>query len=243
SRRQGESAPELPVGCAYTVEPPAVGKVSIIEESSLLTNKLFLLQYTNWEDPYNGYIYQNMVADVVGDYFFICPSIHFAQLFAERGMKVYYYFFTQRTSTNLWGEWMGVMHGDEVEYVFGHPLNLTLEYTEKERDLSLRMILYFSKFAYSGKPTDEEADWPPYSRDRPQYYILNAQENGLGKGPHTTYCAFWNDFLPKLKGVPDVTPKACNSAIASSVSAGAEDLGNSLAITALSSILVLSRVI
>lgn len=52
------------------------------------------------------------------------------------------------------------------------------------------------------KPTDEEADWPPYSRDRPQYYILNAQENGLGKGPHTTYCAFWNDFLPKLKGVP-----------------------------------------
>ncbi|KAK1118285.1 hypothetical protein K0M31_015327 [Melipona bicolor] len=54
-----------------------------------------VLQYTDWEDAYNGYIYQKMVADVVGDYFFICPSIHFAQLFADRGMKVYYYFFTQ----------------------------------------------------------------------------------------------------------------------------------------------------
>lgn len=56
----------------------------------------------------------------------------------------------QRTSTNLWGEWMGVMHGDEVEYVFGHPLNTSLKYNGKERDLSFRMILYFSKFAYSG---------------------------------------------------------------------------------------------
>lgn len=57
--------------------------------------KIFLFQYTDWEEVYNGYIYQKMVADVVGDYFFICPSIHFAQLFADRGMKVYYYFFTQ----------------------------------------------------------------------------------------------------------------------------------------------------
>ena len=85
----------LTVGRAYALEPLAVGKVLIIEGSSLLRNKLFLLQYTNWENLYDGYIYQQMVADVVGDYFFICPSIHFAQLFAERGMKVYYYFFTQ----------------------------------------------------------------------------------------------------------------------------------------------------
>lgn len=42
--------------------------------------------------------------------------------------------------------------------------------------------------------------------------------------------------------VPDPAPEAC-SAIASSVSAGEGGLGNSLAITALSSILVLSRVI
>lgn len=35
-----------------------------------------------------------MIGDVVGDYFFICPTNHFAQVAAERGMKVYYYFFT-----------------------------------------------------------------------------------------------------------------------------------------------------
>jgi len=56
----------------------------------------------------------------------------------------------QRTSTNVWGEWMGVMHGDEVEYVFGHPLNKSLTYNEKERELSYRIIKHFSQFAYTG---------------------------------------------------------------------------------------------
>ncbi|CAK9818203.1 unnamed protein product [Anthophora quadrimaculata] len=202
-----------------------------------------MLQYTDWEQVNNGYHYQKMIADVVGDYFFICPSIHFAQLFADRGMKVYYYFFTQRTSSNLWGEWMGVLHGDEVEYVFGHPMNISLIYNKKERDLSFRMIRYFSKFAYSGMPTVHENEWPPYSRDQPQYYIFNAETTGLGKGLRTTACAFWNDFLPRLKGVPDPAPEACNSAIASSVSADAENLANSIPITMLSSILILFRVI
>ncbi|XP_076652400.1 acetylcholinesterase 2 [Halictus rubicundus] len=215
---------------------------TIFKNMSQIERDAITFQYTDWEQVNNGYIYQKMIADVVGDYFFICPSIHFAQLFADRGMKVYYYFFTQRTSTNLWGEWMGVMHGDEVEYVFGHPLNTSLTYSDKERDLSLRMILSFSKFAYTGKPTSEESEWPPYSRDQPQYFIFDAETNGLGKGPRTTSCAFWNEFLPRLKGVPDPAPEACNSAVAI-VSAASRDLRNSLMMTALSSVLVLSRVI
>lgn len=56
----------------------------------------------------------------------------------------------QRTSTSLWGEWMGVMHGDEIEYVFGHPLNMTLQYNARERDLSLRIMQAYSRFALTG---------------------------------------------------------------------------------------------
>jgi len=61
------------------------------EHSSLFS----LFQYTNWDQIKNGYQNQRAIAEIVGDYFFICPSTHFAQLFADRGMKVYYYFFTQ----------------------------------------------------------------------------------------------------------------------------------------------------
>ncbi|KAG8276545.1 hypothetical protein J6590_063438 [Homalodisca vitripennis] len=108
-----------------------------------------------------------------------------------------------RTSTSLWGEWMGVMHGDEIEYVFGHPLNMSLQYNARERDLSLRIMQAYSKFALTGKPVSDDINWPIYSREQPQYYIFNAEKSGIGKGPRATACAFWNDFLPRLRGQPD----------------------------------------
>ncbi|XP_063980243.1 acetylcholinesterase-like [Diachasmimorpha longicaudata] len=197
---------------------------TIFKNMSEVEREAIAFQYTDWEQPKDGFRYQKAVADAVGDYFFICPSTHFAQLFADRGMKVYYYFFTHRSSTNLWGKWMGVIHGDEVEYVFGHPLNMSLKYEEKERELSMKMILTYSNFAFSGKPTEGD-DWPAYTRDEPKYYIFNGNETGkLGVGPRSTGCAFWNEFLPRLEGVPDRTPEACNGAVASSVSAGADEL-------------------
>lgn len=51
-------------------------------------------------------------------------------------------------------------------------------------------------------PTREEADWPPYTKNHPQYFIWNAEHRSFGRGPRTTACAFWNDFLPRLKRVP-----------------------------------------
>lgn len=45
---------------------------------------------------------------------------------------------------------MGVMHADEIEYIFGHPLNSTLQYRQRERDLSRMMVQSVSKFAKSG---------------------------------------------------------------------------------------------
>lgn len=45
---------------------------------------------------------------------------------------------------------MGVMHGDEIEYVFGHPLNMSLQYNSKERELSQKIMQVFSRFAATG---------------------------------------------------------------------------------------------
>lgn len=45
---------------------------------------------------------------------------------------------------------MGVMHADEVEYVFGHPLNMSRDYTASERELSRRVMKYFATFAKTG---------------------------------------------------------------------------------------------
>ncbi|KAJ9601116.1 hypothetical protein L9F63_000695, partial [Diploptera punctata] len=98
---------------------------------------------------------------------------------------------------------MGVMHGDEIEYVFGHPLNMSIDYNENERDLSLRMMEIYARFALTGRPMADEGDWPPYTKEHPKYYILNADTFGTGRGPRTKYCTFWNDFLPQLANHPE----------------------------------------
>jgi acetylcholinesterase len=54
-----------------------------------------LLQYTDWEHLGDGYLNQRKIAEVVGDYFFICPTNRFAEDFASRGARIYYYDFTQ----------------------------------------------------------------------------------------------------------------------------------------------------
>jgi acetylcholinesterase len=64
--------------------------------------------------------------------------------------NIHFFFLPQRTSTSLWGEWMGVIHGDEIEYMFGHPMNVSLQYRQRERDLSRRMVLSVSEFARTG---------------------------------------------------------------------------------------------
>jgi hypothetical protein len=49
---------------------------------------------------------------------------------------------------------------------------------------------------------EDDKEWPTYTKEHPKYYVLNADESGTGKGPRTTACAFWNDFLPRLKNHP-----------------------------------------
>lgn len=38
-----------------------------------------------------------------------------------------------------------------------------------------------------------------YTKEHPQYFIFNADKVGIGRGPRATACAFWNDFLPRLR--------------------------------------------
>lgn len=63
---------------------------------------------------------------------------------------VYLYLFDHRASNLVWPEWMGVMHGYEIEFVFGLPLEKRLNYTLEEERLSRRMMRYWANFARTG---------------------------------------------------------------------------------------------
>nr|CAD7579015.1 unnamed protein product [Timema californicum] len=50
--------------------------------------------YTDWDNINDGFLNQKLIGELVGDYFFICPSNLFAQVYS-RHAKLHYYYFTQ----------------------------------------------------------------------------------------------------------------------------------------------------
>nr|QFF91351.1 acetylcholinesterase isoform 1 [Potamotrygon motoro] len=108
------------------------------------------LQYTDWMDEHNGVKNRDAMDDIVGDHNVICPLMHFAHKYSEFGSSTYVYFFDHRASNVAWPEWMGVIHGYEIEFVFGLPLEQKLNYTQEEEMLSRKMMHYWSTFAKTG---------------------------------------------------------------------------------------------
>ncbi|VDN59487.1 unnamed protein product [Dracunculus medinensis] len=87
---------------------------------------------------------------MVGDYFFTCDSIWLADQMDASG-NVYIYYFDQPSSVNPWPKWTGVMHGYEIEYVFGAPVyNFSAGYTRAEKLFSEKIVEYWKSFAIYG---------------------------------------------------------------------------------------------
>ncbi|XP_053908695.1 acetylcholinesterase [Cuculus canorus] len=175
-----------------------------VPQANELAAEAVVLQYTDWLDQDNPVKNREALDDIVGDHNVVCPLMHFAQRWAERGGKVYAYLFDHRASNLLWPPWMGVPHGYEIEFVFGQPLNPTLNYTAEEEQLSRRIMRYWGNFARTGDPNEpweRERRWPPYTATEQRYARLNARPLAVAQGLRAQPCAFWTRFLPKLLNV------------------------------------------
>ncbi|XP_007567879.1 acetylcholinesterase [Poecilia formosa] len=180
-----------------------------------------VLQYTDWMDENNGVKNRDAMDDIVGDHNVICPLAHFARSYAQHhtlkanlGMMnsggnsqggVYLYLFDHRASNLAWPEWMGVIHGYEIEFVFGLPLEKRLNYTTEEKNLSRRMMKYWANFARTGNPNDGLLDtrkrWPLFTANEQKHVTLNTDPLKIHKGLRNQMCAFWNRFLPRLLNI------------------------------------------
>ena len=109
-----------------------------------------IFQYTDWLNPLNPLTNRDAIDKMVGDYAFTCPVVDFAHRYAETANNVYMYHFTERASTNPWPTWAGVLHGDEIAFIFGEPLNKSKNYDQSEIALSKRMMSYWANFAKTG---------------------------------------------------------------------------------------------
>ena len=109
-----------------------------------------IYEYTDWLQPTDPLKNRDALDRMVGDYAFTCPVVDFAHRFAEIGNNVFFYYFNERASNNPWPTWTGVLHGDEIAFIFGDPLNKSRNYDKQEVRLSKRMMSYWANFAKTG---------------------------------------------------------------------------------------------
>lgn len=70
--------------------------------------------------------------------------------YSQHGGKTFLYLFDHRSSVNPWPEWMGVLHSDELDFVFGMPLNASLGYTKNEVNMTKKFMKHWANFARTG---------------------------------------------------------------------------------------------
>jgi hypothetical protein len=92
------------------------------------------------------------VCKVAGDYVFNCPTIKFANEYAQvHHGRSFFYKFNRRSRAVKWPQWFGVSHGFEIDFVFGTPWLEHDEYDPEDRLVSRKVMNVWANFAKHGK--------------------------------------------------------------------------------------------
>uniref|UniRef100_A0A0N4ZEB2 Carboxylic ester hydrolase n=1 Tax=Parastrongyloides trichosuri TaxID=131310 RepID=A0A0N4ZEB2_PARTI len=127
---------------------------------------------------------EKMISEI-GDFLFNCDNINFANKSSinDTNSETYVFEFRKRSTVNPWPQWMGAMHGYELEYVFGLPFRNTSIYNQsilieeqKYADKIMEIFGNFSKYGHFN------STWEPYKKRG--YTTLN-----------NTYCAILDKNL------------------------------------------------
>lgn len=180
----------------------------IVATKGPLQIEAIVYEYTDWSDP-NG-TSKNLVAleKILGDSSFTCSSYEFAKTYSERS-NVFFYNYKHRNPLNQWPSWAGALHGDEIAFIFGEPLDTRKKYAREQIDFSRRMMRYWANFARTGNPncfTNQRCKntWPLFESDNPNYINLDVNGCFISKEPlRARQCMFWQKFLPKLQQLSD----------------------------------------
>ncbi|XP_060902246.1 acetylcholinesterase-like [Labrus mixtus] len=173
-----------------------------MSDSSAVAREAAISEYTDWSDENNKIKNRDLLGSLVGDQMF-CSHLEFAERYSKRGGKSFLYSFDHRSSVNPWPEWMGVMHGYEIEFVFGMPLNVSLGYTKNEVNMTKKFMKHWANFARTGNPGIDGAVWPMFSHEQQQYVTLNYNHPEQKRMMRAKECHLWNKLMPSIQKVSD----------------------------------------
>lgn len=123
--------------------------------------------------------------------------------------------FSWQPSKDKWPRWSGVKQGDEIQFVFGEPLDSPGDYLIEEKEFSKAVMRLWTEFAKTGALVNVTGlSLPsPDPNPGPRVIQLSALKSGLvaRSGKQEQKCRFWNGLfnqLSKMKGsVCEVTDR------------------------------------
>ena len=176
---------------------------------------LITFQYRNWTLQANPQFSADSILTLISDWQYNCPVDLVSDTLADVSSNVYKYRFNVRNPFDLWPKWTGVKHGDEMDYIFGRPMNFNEKFPMEHMSLSKFMIETWSNFAKYGNPNgisraQHHVGWPKY--DLMSKHVLEIgtfNESYLGILDNEIFtpivqenrnenCGFWNTLIPTL---------------------------------------------
>ncbi|XP_077484633.1 acetylcholinesterase-like [Amblyomma americanum] len=153
------------------------------------------LQYLKTAPPDDKVALRSTACDFFGKQDTYCPSRFFAESHSRRG-RVYGQIFAHRSEMATTPEWIGVTHMDDVPYTFGIPFLEEGNYTDQDREFSLKIMKSLATFAETGTPAFYEIPiWPQFSLDNPSFVWLQPGNYGVVDDFFGTGCEMWRNFL------------------------------------------------
>ncbi|KAL1777558.1 cholinesterase, partial [Sigmodon hispidus] len=168
---------------------------------SSLGKEAILFYYVDWLGDQTPEVYREALDDVLGDHNIICPALEFTKTFSDLDDNAFFYYFEHRSSKVSWPEWMGVIHGYEIEFVFGLPLERRVNYTRAEELLSRSIMKRWTNFAKYGDPNGTQKNstmWPVFTSTEQKYLTLNTEKPRINSKLRAQQCQFWKQFFPKV---------------------------------------------
>jgi len=160
-------------------------------DNGTFANKV-LLEYTSNSTTSN---YFNTLIQILSELTFICPTIDLAGVYAKSSSDVYLYSFEQLKTSSPYPSSYGVVHGDDIDYAFGSPLNALGSigpsgpqiFTEDDKRFTKQIINYWTNFVKTSNPNNGGFK-PTYYW--PKYYATNGTYNT----PNTSVWSIFYDF-------------------------------------------------
>lgn len=99
-------------------------RVSLGCRIRLVNVEAIIHEYEPSELPVKPQDWMDSLDKMLGDLQFTCNVNEMALAHTAHGGDTYYYYFTHRASAQTWPAWMGVLHGYEINFIFGEPYNV-----------------------------------------------------------------------------------------------------------------------